>query len=74
MKFIIHTFICRSASILCNGGENSHLKLRAKTVCELCLHKEFYLTTDKVSALQTEDGGKQLGKNAIVTCSQNYAG
>ena len=45
-------------------------------MCELAVHKEFYLTSDKVSALQTGDvehpTGKQLGKNAIVACSQNY--
>jgi hypothetical protein len=45
-------------------------------VCELAVQKEFYLTCDKVSALQTGDvehpTRKQLGKNAIVACSQNY--
>ena len=63
----------RSVSTLGTGHEDSHIEL---TVCELAVHKEFYLTSDKVSALQTGDvehpTGKQLGKNAIVACSQNY--
>lgn len=73
---VLCTQKCRSTSILCIGDESSHIELRACTVCELALHKEFYLTTDKVSVLQTGEeeypAGKQLGKNVIVACSQSY--
>ena len=72
-------FLSRSASVLCVGHENIYQELRARTCCELAMNKGFYLTPDKLNALQTEPGtvygasrSRQLGKNVVVASSNNF--
>ena len=72
-------FLSRSASVLCVGHENFYQELRARTCCELAMNKGFYLTPDKLNALQTEPGtvygasrSRQLGKNVVVASFNNF--
>ncbi len=63
-------------SRLCCGNEYLHEELRARCLCELhvVLHKEWYLTDDKISTLQYEGdmSSKARGKNAVVVASKNF--
>ena len=64
--------------LICGNEEKLHCELRARTTCELVLHKSFYLTPDKLNALDTETCVSEVkhhkphGKNAIVASSNNY--
>lgn len=44
----------RSVSVLCCGKESLHGELRARTLCELVLHPDFYLSSDKCSSIHYE--------------------
>ena len=41
----------RAISILCIGNETLYTELRARTTCELVIHSDFYLCSDKCSCL-----------------------
>ena len=61
----------RSVSVLCSGKEESlHIELRARTLCELILHPDYYLSSDKCSSIDYEG---VVMKNILPACSANYS-
>lgn len=61
----------RSVSLLCTGSQDYHLEFRCRTVCELVLHSDFYLTEDKCSILLTENTQKPI-RNVLPATSRSY--
>ena len=57
-----------SVSRLCTGSEEHHIELRARTVCEIALHPQFYLE-DKCSILKFTEKPIQ---NVLASTSRNY--
>ena len=58
----------RSVSVLCCNKESPHIELRARALCELVSHSDFYLSFEKCSALDYEG---VLIKNILPACSAN---
>ena len=57
-------------SVLCCGNELLYTELCVRTLCELVLHKDFYLQPSIVSILDPE--GNEISKRALVATSARY--